>query len=77
MGRTSPPSSTSCRSAAHSGSAADHLLSPKLSLILGPWRRTESFFNAGRGFHGNDARGMEIGARTPRLTLRLGFQAAM
>jgi hypothetical protein len=43
--------------AANSGRANDHLLSPKLSLILGPWARTEFFFNAGRGFHSNDARG--------------------
>jgi hypothetical protein len=43
--------------AANSGSASDHLLSPKLSLILGPWSKTEFFFNAGRGFHSNDARG--------------------
>jgi outer membrane receptor protein involved in Fe transport len=42
---------------ANSGSASDHLLSPKLSLILGPWAKTEFFFNAGRGFHSNDARG--------------------
>jgi outer membrane receptor protein involved in Fe transport len=43
--------------AANSGRANDHLLSPKLSLILGPWAKTEFFFNAGRGFHSNDARG--------------------
>ena len=43
--------------AANSGTASDHLLSPKLSLIFGPWRKTEFFFNAGRGFHSNDARG--------------------
>lgn len=43
--------------AANSGSASDHLLSPKLSLILGPWAKTEFFFNAGRGFHSNDTRG--------------------
>jgi hypothetical protein len=43
--------------AANSGTATDHLLSPKLSLIFGPWRKTEFFFNAGRGFHSNDARG--------------------
>jgi hypothetical protein len=42
---------------ANSGQASDHLLSPKLSLIAGPWARTELFFNAGRGFHSNDARG--------------------
>jgi hypothetical protein len=44
-------------SPANSGSASGHLLSPKLSLILGPWSKTEFFFNAGRGFHSNDARG--------------------
>ncbi len=43
--------------AANSGRTSAHLLSPKLSLIAGPWARTEFFFNAGRGFHSNDARG--------------------
>jgi outer membrane receptor protein involved in Fe transport len=43
--------------AENTGKARDQLLSPKLSLILGPWDRTEFFFNAGRGFHSNDARG--------------------
>ncbi len=47
----------SLTNAANSGRASDHLLSPKLSLILGPWDKTEFFFNAGRGFHSNDARG--------------------
>ena len=47
----------SLSNAANSGSASDHLLSPKLSLIFGPWSKTEFFFNAGRGFHSNDARG--------------------
>jgi outer membrane receptor protein involved in Fe transport len=42
---------------ANSGTASDHLLSPKLSLVFGPWARTELFVNAGRGFHSNDARG--------------------
>lgn len=41
----------------NSGSASDQLLSPKLSLIFGPWQRTEFFVNAGRGLHSNDARG--------------------
>ncbi|MCS0629513.1 TonB-dependent receptor [Telluria mixta] len=40
------------------GSADAHIASPKLSLIFGPWRRTEFFVNAGRGFHSNDARGI-------------------
>jgi hypothetical protein len=47
----------SLSNAANSGSASDHLLSPKLSLIFGPWSKTEFFFNAGRGYHSNDARG--------------------
>ena len=40
------------------GSASAGKLSPKLSLIFGPWARTEYFFNAGTGFHSNDARGV-------------------
>ena len=43
--------------AANSGRASDSQLSPKLSLIAGPWARSEFFFNAGRGLHSNDARG--------------------
>ena len=31
-------------------------LSPKLSVILGPWAHTELFINSGVGFHSNDAR---------------------
>ena len=37
--------------------ASGSKLSPKASLVLGPWARTEFFANAGRGFHSNDARG--------------------
>ena len=46
--------------AANSGSADDHSVSPKLSIILGPWARTAFFLNAGRGFHSNDARGATV-----------------
>ena len=46
--------------AANSGSADDLQVSPKFSAVLGPWKRTELFFNAGRGFHSNDARGATI-----------------
>jgi outer membrane receptor protein involved in Fe transport len=42
----------------NSGNASGSKLSPKLSLIFGPWCQTEYFFNAGRGFHSNDARGV-------------------
>jgi len=43
--------------AANSGRSSAHLFSPKFALIAGPWAKTEFFFNAGRGFHSNDARG--------------------
>ncbi|MBL0167371.1 MAG: TonB-dependent receptor [Propionivibrio sp.] len=46
--------------AANSGKASDQMLSPKFSLILGPWRRTELYLNYGQGFHSNDARGTTI-----------------
>jgi hypothetical protein len=31
--------------------------SPKFSLVLGPFDKTEFFFGAGTGMHSNDARG--------------------
>jgi len=43
--------------AANSGRASASQLSPKLALVAGPFAKTEVFFNAGRGFHSNDARG--------------------
>ena len=42
----------------NSGNASGSKLSPKLSLIFGPWYKTEYFINAGKGFHSNDARGV-------------------
>jgi outer membrane receptor protein involved in Fe transport len=44
----------------NSGTESARQLSPKLSLIFGPWRQTEFFANVGRGFHSNDARGTTI-----------------
>ena len=44
----------------NSGNASDFIASPKFSLILGPFNRTEFFFNAGYGFHSNDVRGVTI-----------------
>ena len=41
----------------NSGKASDSIASPKLSLIFGPWSKTELFANYGKGFHSNDARG--------------------
>lgn len=46
--------------AINSGSAHDSITSPKLSVVLGPWKDTEFFVNGGRGFHENDARGATI-----------------
>ncbi|MCU0650166.1 MAG: TonB-dependent receptor, partial [Gemmatimonadaceae bacterium] len=46
--------------ALNSGKRTDTLASPKLSLIFGPWAKTEYFVNAGYGFHSNDARGTVI-----------------
>ena len=43
--------------AANGGERSASLGSPKLSLVLGPWAKTEAFVNAGYGFHSNDARG--------------------
>ncbi len=46
--------------AANSGSANDSIASPKLTMVLGPWAKTEYFVNVGSGFHSNDARGTTI-----------------
>lgn len=43
--------------AENSGQSNDHVASPKLALVLGPWEKTEFFVNYGEGFHSNDARG--------------------
>ena len=43
--------------AANSGDARDTLVSPKLSLVFGPFANSELFVSAGSGFHSNDARG--------------------
>jgi hypothetical protein len=39
------------------GNASATKVMPKLSLIFGPWDKTEYFVNAGAGLHSNDARG--------------------
>jgi hypothetical protein len=44
----------------NSGDETDAIVSPKLSLIFGPWADTELYANAGMGFHSNDARGTTI-----------------
>jgi outer membrane cobalamin receptor len=45
---------------ANSGRDHASLLSPKLTMIFGPWRNTELYANAGSAFHSNDARGATI-----------------
>ena len=42
----------------NSGQTDADITSPKMSLIFGPWDKTEYFVNAGYGFHSNDARGV-------------------
>jgi hypothetical protein len=44
----------------NSGSETAGRVSPKLTLALGPWARTEVYANYGGGFHSNDARGATI-----------------
>ena len=41
----------------NSGNRSAGLVSPKLSLVFGPWSKTETFANYGWGYHSNDARG--------------------
>lgn len=68
---------------ANSGRASGTKVSPKLSLVLGPWCKTEFFVNAGRGFHSNDARGVigkvdsttgEASSRVPALVASRGAE---
>ena len=46
--------------AVNSGRRSASKLSPTLSLVFGPWKKSELYFNAGTGFHSNDARGATI-----------------
>jgi hypothetical protein len=45
---------------ANSGSAAGAVVSPKATLVFGPWKKTELYLDVGTGFHSNDARGATI-----------------
>jgi outer membrane receptor protein involved in Fe transport len=44
----------------NSGKASDQMVTPKFSLVFGPWQKTELYLNYGHGFHSNDARGTTI-----------------
>jgi hypothetical protein len=45
---------------ANSGSSTAGIVSPKATLVFGPWKKTELYLDAGTGFHSNDARGVTI-----------------
>jgi len=45
---------------ANGGRSTGTQVSPRFSLVAGPWAATEFFFNAGRGLHSNDARGTTV-----------------
>ena len=69
------------------GVGAQTLFQPKGSLILGPWRGTEFYLSAGRGFHSDDARGVfqtlplegipGVSHRTPLLAKADGEEIGM
>ncbi len=71
----------------NSGAASAGVWSPKFSGVLGPWGKTEYFFNAGRGFHSNDARGTTTQvdptdasktlARVPALVASRGYELGL
>ncbi|TFW19164.1 TonB-dependent receptor [Duganella callida] len=46
--------------AENSGKVDAGTTSPKISVVLGPWDKTEFFINYGEGFHSNDARGTTV-----------------
>jgi outer membrane receptor protein involved in Fe transport len=46
--------------AENSGKVSAGTTSPKFSVVLGPWAKTEFFVNYGEGFHSNDARGTTV-----------------
>jgi hypothetical protein len=48
---------TSLSTPANSGTSATLLPSPKMSLIFGPWAKTEVYAEGGFSFHSNDGRG--------------------
>jgi len=72
--------------AANSGKASASQLSPKFTLVAGPFDalpRTEFFVNAGRGLHSNDVRGSTISqdpvsreavAKVPPLVASRGYE---
>lgn len=70
-----------------SGKGSQTLLQPKASVAIGPWAKTEIYFNIGRGFHSNDARGVfgtvpSLGSPlasgdTPLMSTTTGFELGL
>ncbi len=68
-------------SSGRSGRVAQGIAQPKLTLVAGPFEKTELFLNLGKGFHSNDARGATAAeADTPLVAARgadLGLRSAI
>jgi outer membrane receptor protein involved in Fe transport len=70
-----------------SGTGHQWLFQPKGSLILGPWKKTELYLSAGRGFHSDDVRGVFgtvpqvgiplSGGTTPLLAQTTGYEIGL
>ncbi len=72
--------------AANSGRASASLASPSLAVVYAPLNSTEFYFNAGDGFHSNDARGtvakfdpktLEAVGSTPGLVRSRGLELGL
>ena len=57
----------------NSNSKDASLFSPKASIIVGPFQKTEFYFNYGEGFHSTDARGTVQSLSTSELSDSDGF----
>jgi hypothetical protein len=72
--------------AANSGRSSASLVSPSLAVVYAPLASTEFYFNAGEGFHSNDARGtvaavdpktLEALASSPGLVRSRGMEVGL
>ena len=77
---------TDYTNSANSGHQVATLPSPKLSLIFGPWDKTELYVQGGEGFHSNDARattatvnpdGSTVGTNLPLLVQAYGGEVGV
>jgi Carboxypeptidase regulatory-like domain/TonB dependent receptor/TonB-dependent Receptor Plug Domain len=51
---------TSLVTSANSGTVTKAIPSPKISLVFGPWAKTEFYLEGGSSYHSNDARGTTL-----------------